>query len=256
MNTFKHSGTLGDIIYALPIMKHLGGGEFYLHLNQIDWIGQHFYGSKPTAFHQGRMTKNDSKFIRSFFEAQNYITKYADLDPNKDIITHNLDRFRPAFVGHPGNYVDIYAGTFGITDPTTQSTLRNTPWLSVPKPTDLGNRTIVINRTARWQPRTLSPLWQQWKNTGIEEQSIFVGLPEEHTAFERATGWDIPFRPTDTLLELAEIIAGCEQFIGNQSVALSVAIGLGVNFACEARDDMPLERNECYFYDHPNGEYF
>jgi hypothetical protein len=256
MKTFKHSGTLGDIIYALPIMKHLGGGEFYLHLNQINWIGQHYYGSRPTPFHQGRMTKNDSMFMREFFEAQIYITKYADLDPNKDIITHNLDRFRPAFVGHPGNYVDLYANTFGITDPTTQSTLRNTPWLSVPNPTDLGNRTIVINRTARWQPRTLSPLWQQWKNTGIEEQSIFVGLPEEHTAFERATGWDIPFRPTDTLLELAEIIAGCEQFIGNQSVALSLAIGLGVNFACEARDDLNLLRNECYFPAHPNGEYF
>jgi len=256
MKTFKHSGTLGDIIYALPIMKHLGGGEFYLHLNQIDWIGQHYYGSKPNPFHQGRMTKNDSMFMREFFEAQTYISKYADLDPNKDLITHNLDRFRPAFVGHPGNYVDLYANTFGINDPVTHTQLRNTPWLTVPNPVDLKDKPIVINRTARWIPRTLSPLWQQWKNTGIEQQSIFVGLPEEHTAFERATGWDIPFRPTNTLLELAEIIAGCEQFIGNQSVALSVAIGLGVNWACEARDDMPLERNECYFPDHPNGEYF
>jgi len=256
MKTFKHSGTLGDIVYALPIIKHLGGGEFYLHLNQIDWIGQHYYGSKPTPFHQGRMTKNDSNFIRSFFEAQTYITKYAELDINKDAITHNLDRFRPAFVNHPGNYVDLYADTFGIINPTIKTTLRNTPWLTVPKAANLGSRTIVINRTARWTPRTLSPLWQQWQEQGIEEQSVFVGLPEEHLAFERATGWDIPFRPTDTLLELAEVIAGCEQFIGNQSVALSVAIGLGVKFACEARDDMPLERNECYFYNHPNGEYF
>ena len=35
MNKFKHSGTLGDIIYSLPIVKYFGGGEFYLHLHQI-----------------------------------------------------------------------------------------------------------------------------------------------------------------------------------------------------------------------------
>jgi ADP-heptose:LPS heptosyltransferase len=254
MNTYKHSGTLGDIIYALPIMKHLGGGEFYLHMNQIDWIGQHYYGSKPNPFHQGRMTQQDANFMQSFFEAQTYITKFAPLDTNKDAITHNLDRFRPAFVGHPGNYVDIYANTFGINNPTIQSTLRNTPWLTVPNVIE--SRSIVINRTARWTPRTLSSRWENWQEMGWEKQSVFVGLPEEHEAFTRATGWDIPFRPTDTLLELAQVIAGASQFIGNQSVALSVAIGLGVNWACEARDDLPLERNECYFKDHPNGEYF
>jgi hypothetical protein len=58
------------------------------------------------------------------------------------------------------------------------------------------------------------------------------------------------------MLELASVIAGADQFIGNQSVALSLAIGLGVNYACEARQDLPLERNECYFPQHPNGDYF
>lgn len=255
MKTFKHSGTLGDIIYALPIMKHLGGGEFYLHMNQIDWIGMHYYGSKPNPFHQGRMTQQDLEFMQSFFEAQTYITKFAALNPNSDAITHNLDRFRPAFVGHPGNYVDIYANTFGITDPVVQTQLRNTPWLTVPKINEQ-SRSIVINRTARWTPRTLSTKWRTWQEQGMEQHSVFVGLPEEHIAFERATGWNIPFRPTDTLLELAEVIAASTQFIGNQSVALSLAIGLGVKWSCEARDDMPLDRNECYFKDHPQGEYF
>ena len=37
MKTFKHSGTGGDLLYSLPLVKYLGGGEFYLHLNQIDW---------------------------------------------------------------------------------------------------------------------------------------------------------------------------------------------------------------------------
>jgi hypothetical protein len=58
------------------------------------------------------------------------------------------------------------------------------------------------------------------------------------------------------MLELAEVIAGAEQFVGNQSVALSLAIGQGVDWVCEARKDLPIERNECYFPDHPRGDYF
>lgn len=256
MKTFKHSGTLGDIIYALPIMKHAGGGEFYLHLNQVDWLTKHFYGGEPDPFHKGRMTQQDFEFMQSFFLAQEYVTKFAALDLARDEITHNLDRFRPAFVGHPGNYVDIYADTFGIRTPEAKTALRNNPWLTVPNTIQIPNRSVVINRTARWLPKTLSPMWKQWQEQGLEAESVFVGLPEEHAAFCQATGWNIPHHPTKDLLELAQVIAGAEQFVGNQSVALSLAIGLGVDWACEVRDDLPLERNECYFPDHPNGDYF
>jgi hypothetical protein len=55
---------------------------------------------------------------------------------------------------------------------------------------------------------------------------------------------------------MASLIAGAESFIGNQSAALSVAIGLGVQFWCEGRKDLPIERNECYFPKQPNGFYF
>jgi hypothetical protein len=58
------------------------------------------------------------------------------------------------------------------------------------------------------------------------------------------------------MLELAEVIAGAKLFIGNQSQALALAIGLGVPYHCEARQDLPLERNECYFPNQPNGNYF
>lgn len=253
MKKFKHSGTLGDLIYSLPIVKAFGGGEFYLHLNQVDWIGQYYYGSRPNPFHQGRMTAQDLEFMRDFMLAQSYITKFEALDPQTTEITHNLDRFRPAFVGHPGNYVDIYAQSFGI-NPEMWPGLRQTPWLTVPKTTTPEGVSYVVNRTERWLPKTNSYLWDQWREQGVPEASVFVGLPQEHRAFEASTGWKIPYHPTPTLLDLAEVIAGAEQFIGNQSVALSVAIGLGVDWACEARDDLPLERNECYFPG--QGDYF
>ena len=85
---------------------------------------------------------------------------------------------------------------------------------------------------------------------------MFVGLPDEYTAFCAATGWDIPFYPTNNMLELASVVAGANLFIGNQSQALALAIGLGTPYFCELRQDLPLLRNECYFPNQPNSTYF
>jgi len=247
----KHSGAFGDLIYSLPIVKYFGGGEFYLHLNQISWIGQHYYGNPPNPVHQGRLTQKDFEFMKSFMESQDYITKFDIMTPQIEI-THNLDRFREPFVGHPGNYVDIYSKVFNIKDPDT---VRNTPWLTA-SPQIIEGRGVVINRTERWVPDTVNPQWKIWQDAGIEEQSIFVGLPNEYETFKRVTGYDIPYHPTKDMLELAEIIAGSEFYIGNQSMGLALAIGLGKIISCERRKDLPLERNECYFPNKSNIKYF
>ena len=256
-NTYKHSGTLGDLIYSLPIVKHTGGGNFLLHLHQIDWIGKHFYGAEPSPFHKGRMTMNDFNFMKSFMEAQSYINKFEVLDPKTAEVTHNLDKFRVPFVGHPGNYVDIYADCFNIKDAVTKEMLRNTPWLTVPNPRKIEGRKVVINRTGRWLPTEMHEIWKQWESQGMPDQAVFIGLPEEHVAFMQQTGWDIPHYPTKDLLEMAEVIAGSGMFIGNQSVAFSIAVGLNhPNPFCEARRDLPIERNECYFPLHQGLNYF
>ena len=256
MNTYKHSGTLGDLIYSLPIVKHTGGGKFYLHLNQIDWIGKHYYGAEPNPFHQGRMTMKDFLFMEPFMKAQRYITGFEPLDPRTAEISHNLDKFRAPFVGHPGNYVDIFASCFGINDPTEQMLLRTTPWITVPETKTVEGKNIVINRTSRWLPGEKNPVWAQWVEDGVIADAIFIGLPEEHKAFEQFIGTSIDYQPTKDLLEVAQYIAGADKFIGNQSVALSIAIGLGKEYYCEARRDLPIERNECYFPAQPNGSYF
>lgn len=253
MNTFKHSGTLGDIIYALPIMKHFGGGELYLHLHQIDWIAYYYYRTRPHQIHQGKMNQQDFEFLSTFMNRQSYIKKFDVLAPHTEI-THNLDKFRPQFVSHPGNYVDVYAEAFGITDAAVKEKLRNEPWLTA-DPANLCGKKWVINRTLRYTPSTLSPLWQQWKEQGREEDSLFIGLPDEFVAFSHATGWKIDYLPLDNIDQMASVIAGSECFIGNQSSALSIAIGLGKNYICESRQDMPLERNECYFPGRENAQY-
>ena len=252
---FKHSGTLGDIIYGLAIMRNFGGGEFYLHLNQIDWIGQHYYGSPPAPFHQGRMTPEDLEFMRPFMASQTWVTKFAALTPDVEI-THNLDKFRPLFVGHPGNYVDIYSEAFGIRDPDTRTLIRNTPWLERPQPPEAQPAyKFVLNRTQRWVSPERNPVYDQWREEGVDRATTFVGLESEFEAFVREYGWECSYTPTKDMLELARVISSAEQFVGNQSAALSLAIGMGVPWVCELRRDLPEDRNECYFPNHPLGDY-
>lgn len=259
LNTYKHSGTTGDLIYSLALVQHLGPGAFYLHLDQINWIGSHYYGSKPDPFHQGRMNQGDYQFLKRFIEAQPYISSFECLDSSV-AITHNLDRFRPLFVHHPGNYVDVYCQAFGIDDPAQRTQIRTTPWLHLPEgasPRRVGDRDVVINRTSRWLPPQLSDQWARWRAEGLEARAIFVGLESEYHQFRAQTGLEgVPWEPTQDLLDLAQLIAGARLFIGNQSQALAVAIGLGVPYACEARKDLPPDRNECYFPNQPNSRYF
>ena len=248
--SFKHSGAFGDLIYGLALVRHFGGGDFYLHLDQINWIGQHYYGAKPNPIHQGRLTAKDYEFMQSFMLNQPYITKFEIMQPTTEI-THNLDRFRPLFVGHPGNYVDIYAQAFGIRQPEIRDAMRNQPWLTVNTPKRVA--ATVINRTHRWLPPSLAP---EWTTPEWQQDSVFIGLEDEYKDFKKATGLDIPRHPTETMLDMAEVIAAADRFVGNQSSALALAIGLGVKFHCERRTDLPIERNECYFPNHPNGNYF
>jgi ADP-heptose:LPS heptosyltransferase len=254
MKSYKHSGATGDLVYSLAVAQYLGRGDFYLHLDQIDWIGRHYYGSEPNPFHKGRLTHKDYEYMQDFMLAQPYINTFEPYTGQE--VAHNLDRFRPAFVGHPGNYIDIYSQAMGIYDPAVQTEIRTQPWLTVPGPTMIEGRSIVINRTQRWLPPSPSPQWLKWQDEGVADEAVFVGLPEEYEAFQKQIGMAIPYHETRTMLELAQVIAGAEAFIGNQSQALAIAIGLGKNYACEARADLPLERNECYFADNPRGNYF
>lgn len=254
---FKHSGTMGDIVYGLAVMKRLGGGEFYLHLGQVDWIARHYYGSQPDPYHKGKMSEKEFEFMRDFMQAQDYITHFGILDVANTEITHNLDRFRPIFVGHPTNYINIYCTVFGITDPTEQTKVSDGPWLTVPQPRPIAGKPYVINRSPRgFTSVDCNAVWGVWREQGTDAESVFVGLPDEYEAFKKLTGWNIDYYPTKTMLELAEVIAGCDQFMGNQSVALSIAQGLRIPYAFEARIDLPIERNESYFPNHENGDHF
>jgi hypothetical protein len=113
----------------------------------------------------------------------------------------------------------------------------------------------VLNRTARWVGPERNPVYDQWREEGVDRDTTFVGLESEFAAFVKEYGWECSYTPTKDMLELARVISSAEQFVGNQSAALSLAIGMGVPWVCELRRDLPEDRNECYFPNHPQGDY-
>jgi hypothetical protein len=54
---------------------------------------------------------------------------------------------------------------------------------------------------------------------------------------------------------MADIIAGADLFMGNQSAAYSIAMGLGKASVLETIKIKPLANNECYF-PRDNCQYF
>jgi hypothetical protein len=92
---------------------------------------------------------------------------------------------------------------------------------------------LVIHRTDRYR----NPLFP-WE-TVVEKfgrRASFVGLTREYLDFVNRNG-SVFFRPTKNLLEMAELIADCRIFIGNQSVGYALAEAMKVDSVLEAYPD-------------------
>ena len=253
MKTYKHSGTFGDLIYSLAVVKKMGGGDIEIAIGNIEnCVAQ--YGYRPDEvdlMHQGRFNDKDFDLLLPLLLRQEYIngvTKWRTGDAEADV---DLDRFRGVlFRGFEGNYVQAYHMTFGL--PFTAEVLNET-WLEA-DPVKIAS--VVINRTARYQCPNGAGSWQNLlEQANITQNGIFVGNKDEHEAFEKSTGFRVQYYPVKDFKELADVIAGADLFMGNQSAAYSIAIGLGKASVLETIKIKPLQNNECYF-PRDNCQYF
>ena len=86
---------------------------------------------------------------------------------------------------------------------------------------------IRKRQSHRCQKSALSQSLLSWRRImeRYKNKAMFIGLPEEHDAFQREFG-TIEYRRTENILEVAELIAGSQMFVGNQSCPAWIAIGL------------------------------
>jgi len=256
MTTYKHSGTFGDLIYSLSVVKKMAvenNAQFLVALNNIENCVAK-YGYRPDevdVMHKGRFTSTDYQLLKPLLERQSYIQSvgtWTQDTPEPDV---DLDIFRGVlFRGFEGNYVQAYHMTFDL--PFTPEVLNET-WLEADPVTVAP---IVINRTARYRCPNGTSTWQTMlAESDIVKNGVFVGNTDEHEDFVSSTGFAVPYYAVRDLKEMADIIAGADLFMGNQSVPYSLAMGLGKSTVLETIKIKHLQHNECYF-PRSNCQYF
>ncbi len=194
MKNFHHRGSLGDIIYGLPLIISVGGGDLYLR------------------------KRNHYEFLYSLLNRQDYIDNVfcedVLIDLPNDFI--NMDEFRKI---HKKNshkhlaicHLEILQQKFDISK----------PWIFNIEP--ISKSKIVINRTHRYHDREEIE-WGLLR--GCEKDCLFLGTKKEYHSFLKKYKLNIPHGECHDALDMAKIIKGSKLAVGNQSVFFAIAEAL------------------------------
>lgn len=225
MPRFKHSGAIGDVIYSLPTVRGLGGGVMYFPTGKPSHFWNAFYG-------------DPNPILARLVLAQPYIQGVEAFTGQE--IDYDLGKFRKAFGSamfvETMSLCDMHLRTFGL--PLSE---RDRPWIHVQPRALPEGKDVIFCRSSRYA----SPFfrWQRiWEEYG--SRAVFCGLPVEHQEFQDKLGVTVPHLPTRDLLDLAEYIASCSLFVGNQSSPFALAEGLKKNAILEVCPDCP----NCLFH--------
>jgi len=225
VKTFKHSGDMGDIIYSLPTIRALGGGKLYL-----DVEGGH--SSPPVRMMTDAVGRDRLKFDRDCYEflwplllRQPYIESVEIWDKGIPVDI-DLDTMRVTMINAvtqpPRQEITIvhaHAKTFGVTvDPATS-------WLDAGEPLPGDPTDVAVSRSLRYHGNY--SYWERIRPHISKFKTVFVGTGLEYDCFEECFGYGLPYIQTLTAWELAQVINSAKEFIGNQCLAMAIAIGLG-----------------------------
>lgn len=257
--SFTHSGTLGDVVTSLNIVKILGGGDFYLKLYNMDKMIQEKLGWPNAGIHSGRMTDKDFDILAPLLRSQSYISKFEKW--NGEVVTNEFEevcRHHQAGGYKPRNFSNQYAVSQGLNPLQYFKELQQQPWLECNNPIKIPNRPIVISRNDHYLEGAPieNPVWKNWLNLGLADRAVFVGLESDHAWFEDMYKTKVLHYKTEDMLELTRIIQGSDLFIGNQSMPCGIAIALGKTSWFETRKNETLENNEIFYPHRINIQYF
>lgn len=224
--TISTEGDLGDACYLLSIIADIPNGPHKLLLT-------------PSLLTKMRTPEQVEAFERLFkplAEAQTYISECRITRPD-DKIDWKSAEFRNA--PYFGSTL-LYAHTKHLiqTHNIGHDSDGRHKWLGA-LPSKESKDRIIINRTGRY--RNWHFPWAEIVKF-YKHRLLFVGVEHEWREFCSHFGY-VDFRPTTSLQEVAELIAGSLQFIGNQSCANAIAEGLKHNLIQETALDFP----DCVF---------
>lgn len=208
MKTFKHVGKLGDIVWALPFIKEMGGAEtLYLYENDLK-----------------DFTLKDIEFIKPLLEFQSYIKDIKIWE--QESINFDLSNFREPLSALGGNVLGSF---FNLYSKSIPNKYMFDPWLECPS-VEQTNNIIVSYRKYEmddWE-RMFIPhnFYFDLLNKNLETTGLFVGTEEEHHLFNKTYRCNIPHKKVKNALELACLIKSSSMCVGNQSFPTVLAESL------------------------------
>ena len=135
MISYLHSGTLGDLIYSLSVVKKIGNGKFIVALENVANITRQYFGHDGLDEHKNRLTQQDYINLYPLLKRQLYITDVVAWDKLEQP-TINLDDFRKImFKSFVGNYVEGYHRAFNVVMP---GSIYEETWLTADVKTEIG----------------------------------------------------------------------------------------------------------------------
>lgn len=212
---FLHTGNVGDIIYALPVIKKLHEIvnvplNLILKLNEPLRLGQGMIHPLNNVM----LNTATAEFLKPLITSQPYISSCVIYtDQPVDI---NLSLFRKAGIRQDrGNIARWNFYTTGVTANLTEK------WLIV-NPDAQYNDTIVVARSQRYNNPIID-----YSFLSKYPKIAFIGVKAEYEAIRKFIP-EIKWVQVNSFLEMARIIAGSKFFIGNQSFPFSLAEALKV----------------------------
>jgi Macrocin-O-methyltransferase (TylF) len=195
---FSHSGDIGDLLAALPVIRQLGGGELVLF---------------PAQYTGCRMTRARVESLRPLLELQPYI-KGVRWAPGPE--GTNLDEWRQHYDSYK-NLTDMLAQTFGQPHPD-----REQPWLKIDRPHRVAR--VVFARSDRYRNPQVDwhKIYKEYAGA-----AVFVGTPDEHQDLQQEVG-PVGYRYTPTYLDAARVVAGADLVVVNQTSIRWLAEGFKV----------------------------
>ena len=217
IKTFKHSGDLGDVVFALPTIRALGGGILYLDAN--GGVNEPLVQQSGTP--KTKLSAASIERFKPLLSRLPYVTEVRYW--NGEEVDVNLDLFRQHL--RFNNVCDSHLAAFG--QPLTE---RDRPWIQIGDPLADSKYPIIIARSVRYHSNY--PFWAL-NTPKFADRCAFVGLPKEHEIFEYTFEVKVHFWDAPDILTLARVIAGAQQVICNQSLPQTLAEAMKKNLINE-----------------------
>jgi hypothetical protein len=216
--TFVHSGNAGDIVFSIPTINHLTGGEKfatvyiktskYVYGNQYDFV-KDLLLEQPSIREVIPFTPSDNNWNYFNWPGLKY-------DYDLDLARNQSGRGRI-------HIIKRYFDTFGIQKDHTL------PFLKIDDYYKRDERFALIHLTSRWNG--LQYDWKRIYNEALARHGkvYFIGFVSEWLDFQLRFA-QLEHIQTETLLDMARLIRDCEALYCNQGVALTIAQGLGKEY--------------------------